>query len=136
MVPWSAPLRNHVPARPNGALHLDKLAAHGGAAGDRSGGGGYLPGSYQFGHLFAVELHAPRRHVQPQAGSKHGKGVLIGKVEPRSHCGQSDGPVHCAGVEDIKPEPPSQLLGRAALAGAGGAVDGDNQCGHCQPQAA
>ena len=122
-----AALGDHVAALGGLPLPGAELAAHNGAVGHGTGGRGHGGAADFAGHVLAVEPDAARRHLDAQLGEQLCEAVLVAQVEAATEARQCDDAIHGAGVEKLEAEALREATGGAALAGAGGAVDGDDR---------
>ena len=124
--PLIASLADEIAALGDLPLPGDELPPHRRAGGDRSGIRRDLRRANQASDVLAVEQHLARRHVDAQRGHEIGEDKLIGGVQAAAKCGEGDGAVHRAGIEEGEPKPLRKGASGAAFACAGGTVNGDN----------
>ena len=113
------------------ALQGDEVLAHLGDRGDRGDVGGDLGAADLAGDVLAGQPHGGRLRVvadvEAQARGLGGDGLGVGGVDAGAQHGERGDAVHGTGVDVLGVEALGERPAGGRLAGAGGAVDGEDQ---------
>src|SRR6185369_6431110 len=120
------PLADEVAPRRDLPLPFHETCADDTARSDRARRGCHLRRADLRRYILLIENHLAWRHVDPDGRQKLRERRIILEIAFRFQTSERDGAIHRAGVEKLEAEPFGEQARRAALSGAGGAVDGDD----------